>query len=180
MAHEVPEQRLPVVPAVAVGQDQIQRAAPAIRQALHPRKEIMEEMEAQALQTTARAVAVEQAQQEAMAQPLRAVMAGMARPPLSLAHLLLTLAVVAEELMPPAQQLPRAGQVVAALAQTAVTALLAQPIPAAVVEVVGIMTALNITAAMAAPASSFSSTTSARPRSSPSSHRKSGLHQRVR
>ena len=77
-------------------------------------------------------------------------------PHLLAVHLLLTLAVVAEELMPPAQQLPRAGQVVAALAQTAVTALLAQPIPAAVVEVVGIMTALNITAAMAAQASSSS------------------------
>lgn len=36
------------------------------------------------------------------------------------------------------------------------------------------------TAAQAAPASSFSSTTSALPRSSPSSHRRSGLHQRVR
>jgi hypothetical protein len=35
-------------------------------------------------------------------------------------------------------------------------------------------------AAMAAPASSSSSTTSALPRSSPSSHRRSGLRQRVR
>jgi hypothetical protein len=34
--------------------------------------------------------------------------------------------------------------------------------------------------AQAAPASSFSSTTSALPQSSPSSHRRSGLHQRVR
>jgi hypothetical protein len=39
---------------------------------------------------------------------------------------------------------------------------------------------LGVTAAQAAPASLSSSTTSALPQSSPSSHRRSGLHQRVR
>jgi hypothetical protein len=60
-------------------------------------------------------------------------------------------------------------------------ALLAQPIPEAVAAVVVMVDCRQtLLAAQAAPASSWSNTTSALPQSSPSSHRKSGLHQRAR
>ena len=53
-------------------------------------------------------------------------------------------------------------------------------IRAAVVAALGLAVAVQLLAAMAALASFSSSTTSALPRSLPSSHRRSGLHQRVR
>lgn len=54
------------------------------------------------------------------------------------------------------------------------------PLTRAVVEAVLQILQVAQQAAQAAPASSSSNTTSALPRSSPSSHRRSGLHQRVR
>jgi len=74
----------------------------------------------------------------------------------------------------------RAAQAVAGLQLAAqMLELLAQPILAAVVAQADFLLGL-LQAAQAAPASSSSSTTSALPQSSPSSHRRSGLHQRVR
>lgn len=73
------------------------------------------------------------------------------------------------------------GQAAVAMAEPKVQPfkpLTARLILAAVVVVLGLEALLLL--ALAAQALSFSSTTSARPQSSPSSHRKSGLHQRVR
>jgi hypothetical protein len=71
-----------------------------------------------------------------------------------------------------------------AVAQTALhlqqILLLQQPIPAVVAAAVDLVARLNRKDQQAALASSSSSTTLALPQSLPSSHRRSGLHQRVR
>jgi hypothetical protein len=70
------------------------------------------------------------------------------------------------------------------VAQTALhlqrTLLLQQPTQAVAVAAVDLVARLNRKDQQAAPASSSSSTTSALPQSSPLSHRRIGLHQRVR
>jgi hypothetical protein len=64
--------------------------------------------------------------------------------------------------------------------QPLILALREQLIPEAVVVAAVKLPQVELLAAQAAPASSSLSTTSALPQSSPSSHRRSGLHQRVR
>jgi hypothetical protein len=113
---------------------------------------------------------------------LRRATAEQAQPRQFQAVLLLTLAAAAaaEEVM--RRTLLRAVQAAPVVAQTEAKAerhLPQQPTQAAVVVVVGTPEP-GLAEAQAALALSSSSTTSALPQSSPSSHRRSGLHQRVR
>lgn len=97
-----------------------------------------------------------------------------------LAALLLTLVVAVAERQPQTQPEPEA-QVAVVMAQTQRQPQQAELLtPAAVVVAVDLIRQILAQAVPAAPASSFSNTTSALPQSSPSSHRRSGLHLRAR
>jgi len=110
--------------------------------------------------------------------PTETVTVAMARRRLFRAEARFTLVVALVRPTLPAAICPVAMAVVVLVAMVLaqLQVLLAQPTPEAVV--VALMARLLLE--QAALASSFSSTTSALPQSSPSSHRRSGLHQRVR
>jgi hypothetical protein len=111
--------------------------------------------------------------------PEQVVTAAQARHQPFLAAALLTQVVVALALKMEPQEQAALAVALTGL-ETIRPLLLARPTLVAVAVVAAGLSVPVVTAALAALASSSSSTTSALPQSSPSSHRRSGLRQRVR
>jgi hypothetical protein len=168
---------------------QTEQAARATRRAFLRRREVTAATAIGKPLTKPKAAAVVHQRLVQQDQPQAAAMVALVQPrPLAARRLLILAAVVAVETAAP-QAVQRAAQ--AALAAVAAVveqirqptaALLAQPILAAAAVVAALRELLRLLALAqpAAPASSSSNTTSALPQSLPSSHRRSGLHQRVR
>jgi hypothetical protein len=114
----------------------------------------------------------------------KAAMAALGqRQALAVRQSLMAEAVAAVDILRRPQQM-RVQAVLAAAQMVAQKPMVQTEVPtraaAVVAQEAAVLLAFLMQVAQAAPASSSSSTTSARPQSSPSSHRRSGLHQRVR